>query len=254
MKNANASDKATIYYGRLPTIVGELLSADLCSLSSWIRDSKMQFNIKKSSVMWFSTKSCSNVVQPQVFIDETPFSQVDKQKYLGVTFDSRLTWSSHVAAVCKSMAYYLYLINYHSKSLPLEILKMLVESLVFSRLTYALPVWGPTIDQNSLSRINRLHNRAVCITRGLHKSEHVSSHRQTIGWLSASSLIQQRTLCATLDQYTSRSILLNPHIQYGCYHTPDTKYPLHFATIALALSKHHFCHQATSYMMELLAK
>ena len=92
MKNAaNASDKATIYYGRLPTIVGELLSADLCSLSSWIRDSKMQFNIKKSSVMWFSTKSCSNVVQPQVFIDETPFSQVDKQKYLGVTFNSRLT-------------------------------------------------------------------------------------------------------------------------------------------------------------------
>ena len=49
--------------------------------------SKIQFNIKKSSVMWFSTKSC----QPQVFIDETPLSQVDKQKYLGVTFDSRLT-------------------------------------------------------------------------------------------------------------------------------------------------------------------
>ena len=64
--------------------------------------------------------------------------------------------------------------------------------------------------------------RAVCITCGLHKSEHVSSHRQTIGWLSASSLIQHRTLCAMLDQYTSRGILLNPHIQYGCHHTPDT--------------------------------
>ena len=123
---------------------------------------------------------------------------------------------------CLSMAYYLYLINYHSKSLPREILKMLVESFVFSRLTYALPVWGPAIHQNSLSRINRLHNRAVRITCGLHKSEHVSSHRQTIGWFSASSLIQHRTLCAMLDQYTSRGILLNPHIQYGCHHTPDT--------------------------------
>ena len=48
-----------------------------------------------------------------------------------------------------------------------------------------------------------LHNRAVRITCGLHKSERVSSHRHTIGWLSASSLIQHRILCAMLDQYTS---------------------------------------------------
>ena len=69
-----------------------------------------------------------------------------KQKYLGMVFDSKLTWSSHMAAVCKSMA---YLINFHSKSLPREILKMLVESLVFSWLNYALPVWGPAVHQNS---------------------------------------------------------------------------------------------------------
>ena len=78
--------------------------------------------------MWFSTKSCNAVVQPQMLIDETPLSQVDKQKYLGAVFDSKSTWSSHVAAVCKSMAYFVYLINFHSKSLPREILKMLVES------------------------------------------------------------------------------------------------------------------------------
>ena len=65
-----------------------------------------------------SIKSCNAVVQPLVLIDETALSQVDKQKYLGVIFDRKLTWSSHVAAVCKSMAYCLYLINFHSNSLP----------------------------------------------------------------------------------------------------------------------------------------
>ena len=73
----------------------------------------MQFDSKKSSVIWFSTKSCKAVVQPQVLIEETPLSQVDKQKYLGVVFDSKLTWSQHVAAVCKSMVYYLCLIADH---------------------------------------------------------------------------------------------------------------------------------------------
>ena len=49
-----------------------------------------------------STKSCNAVVQPLVLIDETPLSQVDKQKYLGVVFDNKLTWSSHVAAVVRA--------------------------------------------------------------------------------------------------------------------------------------------------------
>ena len=62
-------------------------------------------------------------------IDKIPLLQVDIQKYLGVTFDSTLTWCPHVVAICKNMAYYLYLINYLSKSLPRQILKMLVESL-----------------------------------------------------------------------------------------------------------------------------
>ena len=60
------------------------INADLYLLSDWVQNSKMQFNIKKSSVMWFSTKSCNAVVQPQVLIDETPLSQANKQKYLGV--------------------------------------------------------------------------------------------------------------------------------------------------------------------------
>ena len=67
-----------------------------------------------------------------------------------------------------------------------------MESLVFSRLTYALPVWGPVVHQDSraLLRLNRLHNRAIRITCGLRKSDHISSHRQSIGWLPVSLLIQ----------------------------------------------------------------
>ena len=79
-----------------------------------------------------------------------------------------------------------------------------------SRLTYALPVWGPVVHQDSLLRLNRLHNRAVCITCGLRKSDHISSHRQSIGWLPVSLLIQRRTLCAMMDQYTGRGTIQPP--------------------------------------------
>ena len=145
---------------------------------------------------------------PPVAINETPMSHLSTQKYLGVIFDITLNFSSHVANICKSMAYYLYSINYR-KILPTQVLKMLVESLIFSQLSYALPVWGPALHQDSLRRITRLRNRAVHITCGLTKSDHISHPQQAIGWLSPTMLVQHRSLCAMLDQY-SKGISLDP--------------------------------------------
>ena len=43
-----------------------------------------------------------------ILLEGTPKVNVSKQKYLGITIDSNLTWAYHVANVCKKMAYYLF--------------------------------------------------------------------------------------------------------------------------------------------------
>ena len=106
------------------------------------------------------------------------------------------------------------------------------EGLCRSWRNYALPVWGAAVYQNSLFIINHLHNRAVHTVCGLHKSDHVSRHCQASGWLSVPLLTQHRTLCAMLDQCTCQGILLNPPIQFGRYHTHNTRCPVHFAVVA----------------------
>ena len=108
---------------------------------------------------------------------------------------------------------------------------MLMESLVFSRLTYALPVWGPVVHQDSLLRFNRLHNRALRITCGLRKSDRISNHCQTIGWLPLSLLIKHCTVCAMMDQYTGRGIQFNLSLEFGWLHTYNTKCSTHFASV-----------------------
>jgi len=97
------------------------------------------------------------------------------------------------------MSYYLSLIGPHVKSLPTAIVKMLMESLVFSRYTYALPVWGPAINRDCLSRLDRLQNRAVRLTCGLRRYDHVSRCKAGLGWLSVS---QYRTRGPTRFQIT----------------------------------------------------
>ena len=47
-------------------------------------------------------------------------------KYLGFVIDNDLHWSSHISALCKKTAYYLYLIDCHQSNLPVAVLKMLV--------------------------------------------------------------------------------------------------------------------------------
>ena len=67
-----------------------------------------------------------------------------------------------------------------------------LESLVFPTLPiYALSVWGPVIYQDSLSYISHIQNRAVCMTRNVHKYPHVSYHTGNliIRWLSISLFI-----------------------------------------------------------------
>ena len=108
-------------------------------------------------MMWFSVKSSkSSTVVPPTLLEGTPLVNLSKQKYLGITIGSNLTWASHVAYVCKKMTYYLYLIGCHRKVLPSNVIEMLIDSLVFSHYVYGLPVWGPSLSVNLLHCIIQL--------------------------------------------------------------------------------------------------
>ena len=67
--------------------------------------------------MWFGVKR-SVVSLPSIMVNDMSLSPVQKQKYLRITFDTKLNWSYHVANVCRNMSYYLTLVSPHVKSLP----------------------------------------------------------------------------------------------------------------------------------------
>ena len=116
-----------------------------------------------------------------------------KQKYLGLIFDNQLTWSNHVSNVCKKMSYYLHLVSLHRRVLPVRLIKLLMDSLVLSHMQYALPVWGPSLYQHHLQRLQRLQNHAVRLIFSLNKFDHVSDYyRQLqvgVGVMFQSSLL-----------------------------------------------------------------
>jgi len=120
---------------------------------------------------------------------------------------------------------------------------MLLDSLVLSHLQYALPVWGPSLPQTSVNRIQKLQNWGVRMTRSLHKYDHVSHHMKSLSWLPIVHLIQYRSNCAMYHHYTNNVIPLFPPVAFGCQHECDTHCPVHFANLPrcrLSSTQHFF--------------
>ena len=122
--------------------------------------------------MWFKPKRDPGMSPPPVLIDGQQLQEVEEQKYLGITFDSKLQWGPQVNCICKKASYYLYLLCSHRKSLTHDILKMLTEFLILSRFDYALPVWGPPLQKCQVTGLQHLQNRAIRVTKSLRKYDH----------------------------------------------------------------------------------
>jgi len=66
---------------------------DLPLVFNWISTSRLQLNIEKSSVMWFTPKSLKNVSR-SLTANNTQLKEVDHQKYLGIIVDKKLCWDN----------------------------------------------------------------------------------------------------------------------------------------------------------------
>ena len=117
--------------------------------------------------------------------------------------------------------------QYHiaEPSLTFDILKMLTKSLVLSRIDYALPVWGPPLNKSQVAHLQRLQNRAICVTRCLRKYDHASSHRLQLNWLPIPDQTKLKSSCVMYCyyHYNSKSCLtFDPPIQFSPQHDYHT--------------------------------
>ena len=134
---------------------------------------------------------------------------------------------------------------------------MLVESLVLSHLNYALCVWGTSLNTDLVSRLCHLYNRAIRVTCGLKKFDHVSDCRLALGWLPLNFFIQHRALNVMYKYYADdQYVSLDPAIIFG-QHSYSTRAPPHFANVVrcqLSFTKKIFSSSASYILVEQTTK
>jgi hypothetical protein len=91
-----ADDAAIIATSRKPTLLVSYLEAYLNDLQRWLTEWRLTINVSKNTACIFA-RSGRRFIQPRPL---TLFGEriewVDITRYLGVTLDTRLTWSPHI--------------------------------------------------------------------------------------------------------------------------------------------------------------
>ena len=113
-------------------------------------------------------------------------------------------------------------------------MKMLLESLVLSHLSYWVTVWSPLLNSILLQRLQRMQNRAVRLCCNLRKYDHISAFYHKLNWLPLPCFIQFKSLCSLYCQYHHfKCIPLEPPVVFSRTSSYCTRTPVYFANIPM---------------------
>ena len=99
-----------------------------------MKSNRLALIILKTNFVLFHSKRLKPCNSLSLKIDGVNIQEVSTVKYLGVTFDSNLTWKNHVNDIFPKLRYYV------NVDIPI----MLYYSLIYPFLTYGIQVWGLT--------------------------------------------------------------------------------------------------------------
>lgn len=160
---AYADDIVILTHGKTHTAAEVYANSDLAIVEKWARENKLKFNENKSKVMLIAKKR--RLGQVQIYLNNRNLEQVSAMKYLGINFDSRLSFQKHIEQVAEKSRALTYMLNRTAKlqwGLGHKSLKTIYEGAIVPLMTYGAPIWGDAIAKhkhcNKLQSAQRLIN------------------------------------------------------------------------------------------------
>jgi hypothetical protein len=154
----------------------QIINDDLLRVKLWARSHGLGLNIKKCSVLHFSSSAylgCLNIA-----LENERLKATEAVKVLGVTIDSELRFSQHIKTIVQRVVSLLRVLNRFRHMLPEEAKLQMVKSLIMPIINYALPVFGFSLTMENVNILNRLQNNALRFVYKLRKYDHISHHRK----------------------------------------------------------------------------
>ena len=119
-----------------------LLQSDINSFMEWASIWQMKLNVDKCHSMSV-TLSKLYTISRTYYMDNSPLSQVDSCKYLGVIIQSDLKWNMHVNYITAKANKTLGFLKRNISCASIHAKKLAYTVFIRSQLEYAATVWAP---------------------------------------------------------------------------------------------------------------
>ena len=97
-----ADDTTLIFKCKDLRYLEAMVNEDLHSASEWLAENKLSLNIDKTNYMYFNMSTRNDFI-PNIGIRSRSIQSVETQKFLGVIFDSKLSWKPHIISVINKL-------------------------------------------------------------------------------------------------------------------------------------------------------
>jgi hypothetical protein len=142
------------------------LQRGLNALEEWREKWNIKINEDKTRAVYFSKRL--RRVESYLTLKGRAITFVNEVKYLGVTFDRRITWRTHIdLIVTKTLRTFVQIYSLKkSEKLSIKTKMTLYKALIRSKMTYACPVWEAAAVTH-LMKHQQLQNKVLRVTGGL---------------------------------------------------------------------------------------
>ena len=187
-----ADDTCLVATGTDTNLTSQALNRDLEKIFQWSLKWKVAFNPSKSKDMIFTNKLLNN--SPPLIFNGTFVDRVNSHKHLGIYLTSNLDWSLHINETCKK-AYRKLAVMRSVVQLSRTTLDLLYKLTVRSVIDYGLVVYGTTLKQVDLDRLEKLQYAAAkLVTGALHLTSREKLNSE-LGWETIKTRIDYLGLC-----------------------------------------------------------
>lgn len=165
-----ADDTALMSSARRPKTIIKNLQLGLRRIAAFFESWKIRINPSKSQCIFFTRRiKASNKPSTGLKFEDIEISWSDEVKYLGVLFDKRITFKSHVDYACNKALKFiriLYPLINRRSSLYIDNKMLLYKSIFRAILTYGAPVWA-SCAKTHLLKVQRVQNKCLKIIHNL---------------------------------------------------------------------------------------